>query len=419
MTLVRWSKGARSEDLVSRLARHVTERKTQCVVWQAVPNVAFDLEIDRTLHVVQGRMSWPQTMRTDEQHEVLFHALALLVDGGALTASNLERQCQQLAAKSMKRRPEQYAVVGSISFVGQNLPRSRKLECGRLSFGAGLTRWDRKSVERELDELRSDGLTDFATAVVARVRARNQDVAHELARREIDLRRACWNLHENSGSWRVLASPMRAVNKILWGPVTTVHRADGSLARDGCWVDRAVSTKHSFAPKAVSKIFEVEQTMMRRVRTSSLRKFLEDALVGYVRALDHVDQEHCFLSLFTVFEHLTGGMNEGTNYERAMKRALACFDVSNDERRFRTEELTYLRAFRNELVHRGRAAADEHAAVQLLLVYVHGLLKVFLGSLVSAPSREEAFSALDLPPSRAGLLAQRRNVTKFLRLRKH
>jgi len=358
-------------------------------------------------------------MRTDEQHEVLFHALALVVERDALTASDLEQQCQQLVAKSMKRRPEQYAVVGSISFVGENHPRSRKTEGGRLSFGVRLTRWDRSPLQREIDELRSEGLTDFATTVVASVRARNQDVAYESARREIDLRRAFWNLHENSGSWRVLASPMRAVNKILWGPVTTIHTADGSFARNGLWVDRAVSTKHSFGPRSNSKIFIFEQAMTRRIRKSPLRQFLEDALVGYVRALDHVDQEHCFLSLFTVFEHLTGGMNEGTNYERAMKRTLACFDVSNDERRFREEELAYLRAFRNELVHRGRAAADEHAAVQLLLVYVHGLLKVFLGSLISSPSREEAFSALDLPPSRAGLLVHKRNVAKFLKLRKH
>lgn len=404
---------------MGRLSRHITERKTHCVRCEAVPSVAFDLDIDRTLPVVQGRMSWPPTMRTDEQHEVLFHALALVVERGELTASNLEQQCQQLAANRMKRRPEQYAVVGSISFIGQNLPRSRKLECGRLSFGVRLTKWDRSPLQRELDELRSEGLTDFATGVVASVRARNQYVAYESARREIDLRRALWNLHENSGSWRVLASPMRAVNKILWGPVTTVHKAGGVIAGNGFWVDRAVSTKHSFGPKSDSKIFIFEQAMVHRIRRSPLRQFLEDGLVGYVRALDHVDQEHCFLSLFTVFEHLTGGMNQGTNYERAMKRALACFDVSNHERRFREEELAYLRVFRNELVHRGRAAADEHAAVQLLLVYVHGLLKVFLGSLISSPSREEAFGALDLPPSRAGLLVQKRNVVKFLKLRKH
>lgn len=419
MSRVRWARGAKSDDLVRRLSRHVTERETNCVRCEAVPGVAFNLDIDRTLPVVQGRMIWPETMRSDEQQEVLFHALALVAEQGALTASNLEQQCQQLAATRMRRRPETYAVVGSISFVGQNLPRSRKCEGGRLSFGVRLTRWDRSGLQRELDELRSEGLTDFATAVVARVRARNQDVAHELARREIDLRRAFWNLHENSGSWRVLASPMRAVNKILWGPVTTVHKADGAVAGNGLWFDREVSTKHSFGPRSDSKIFTFEQEMARRVRKSPLRQFLEDALVGYVRALDHVDQEHCFLSLFTVFEHLSGGMNEGTNYGHAMKRALACFDVSNDERRFREEELVYLRAFRNELVHRGRAAADEHAAVQLLLVYVHGLLKVFLGSLISSPSREEAFNALDLPPSRAGLLAQKRNVMKFLKLRKH
>lgn len=374
--------------------------------------------IDRSLQVAASAIAWPDSIGAGAQHEILIHALAAVAHESIITPDALVKSCALELQSYRKRRWQEYVVVSSISLAPETPLRPCEIERMRIRFSTKLSpKWDRKALQRDFEHVFPAGFQASYKTLTISLHAPDPSAAQDRARRVFDVRRALWNWYLNRDKWTQHIGIPKPLNRVLWGPITTVHRPDGTLARDGFSyddefrVDRATQNL-----KNLGAVLKFERAMTRRMRRSPIAKELEQFLVGYVRALDHADQLTAFQSLWPVFESITGGLD--ARYDRNFRRMLACYSTTNREAvAFIGQELEHLREFRNNLVHEGRATAQVWIAVQQLKAHVHAALGVFFEVLSQFSNLESAYDFLDLPRNEVDLKRQADLLRKAIVLR--
>jgi len=196
----------------------------------------------------------------------------------------------------------------------------------------------------------------------------------------------------------------KPINKILLGPVHTVHFPQGPLAEKVYWHNG------SFEPQAPENLAEdwavIQKSTSRCLRwyhASSYKKEITDMWVRYAFALDHADREVTFLKLWSLLELLTG--TNGEKYDETIRRTLfMCHD-----RELHRMILEHLRDRRNAMIHLDDSSSKVEQHIYQLKRYVEELLRLHLVFGRQFPSLS-AFGEFFALPQEPAILKEKQRI---------
>lgn len=335
---------------------------------------------------------------------------------GRITPKSIAKEIQNQERAYFKKPLSSFFLVSSLSISSfEKLPAVRINGCS-ITFPALLHnkyRSERHDIERRASEWIYRKRPVNYINVIAKVKARSEEEAANIALDQIDLIRGIWNLLHTS-SMRMSSGRVKPVNKILLGPVHTIHLPSKKLATDTYWYQPNYHDDVSalrFGAKR-EQTLSFTRKVRNRLRGHPYREIIEDAFRRYARALDYSDLDAAFLKLWSVLELLTNTLK--SSYKVTVKRAAFVFD----ETEFHRQVLNNLRCYRNSTVHSGEEPTGQtESYVYQLKRYVEQLIRFHIWVGVRFSSFDEAASFLDLQPDVAKLRAQQKIINSAIKYR--
>ena len=280
--------------------------------------------------------------------------------------------------KEYKRNPTQeYTLLSTISLdnatrigrrrVGDTTIRFSRVRPKALKLDSEVPNWFRYK-----REWWPSGYTFVRTTVMARDEVSAVDTALE----SLDMTRAIWNLGFLANLWIMhYGHPLLPLNKIVLGPVHTLHQLNGELASSGFWIESG--QLEPITPKRVEnypRFSKFERAVRTWVQRAPPSLNVPRLLVRYTRALDERQMSDAFLKLWALLEELTA--TSRMTYDTTIQRAV--FLKSN--RKYHRNLLHFLRSWRNRIVHEGTHASEASLYVNQIKHYVEILLLFLLDS---------------------------------------
>jgi hypothetical protein len=241
---------------------------------------------------------------------------------------------------------------------------------------------------------------------------RSPEEAGILALDSIDLLRGIWNFALNRKKHVIFHAGKRdPINKILLGPLHSLHSPNGKRLPDPFWYDPTYVEPVSpiDLTRNWDELRRFEKLIRKRLSRSHSKLFFEEASRRYVRALDERSHETSFLKLWSLLEYLTRTINQ--SYDVTIKRAASLWT----DRAFHKEVLQHLRDHRNSAVHSDQANEEITKLLYQLKRYVEGLLQFHVFQGHKFANLEEITSFLDLPTDKTVLIQRKRLIQKRLK----
>ena len=270
------------------------------------------------------------------------------------------------------------------------------------------------------------GLPEDYTYVLVHVEARTPSAAFDLGRAKVDTLRASWSIMQRPTQTRSFGRPPPPLSVIRWGPLSTIHTVEGSPCDGVAWIDESFRPNEPTHQVSSASVLRKQEAWVRkRLVALNVRPKLERLLRGYVSALDNRDTSPAFVELWSVFEHLTGGLARNGGYETNLRKAKACFQFSDEtSSNWFWQELKHLHRLRNSLIHRAYAGLggerderhERRMRVQQLRWIVEGIFRFLLANVHSVGSLERTYELLDLPLSPVLLRSRRKLYSQPIRL---
>jgi hypothetical protein len=326
------------------------------------------------------------------------------------------REARSQLTAYYKQAPVTYCLATSLSAKWASWPKAMKVGASIVQYGVRASRL-RKAHREILDQAQHLYLSDLPrdyVSVLVRCSGRSPGDAAETGLRAIERLRAIWNFMLNSGqSMRMSTGRRQPVNRILMGPVHTLHELNGSSAYDGWWYDPQYSGAvrlYDFREMG-ARLIRFQRRVTRLIEQHPYGKVLEACLIRYSRALDLRDWESAYLQLWAVLEQLTSTGQDG--YGVTVRRA----SFLHGDGEYARQELLHLRDRRNRTVHEGKEHRDLETLVYQLKHYVEGLFWFHLNNGNRFTTIQDAAAFMDLPWEKAELVKRRRAISFALAFR--
>ena len=152
---------------------------------------------------------------------------------------------------------------------------------------------------------------------------------------------------------------MNPIGEVLVGPLHTLHRHDGSLAKETIWYNDSYADAQvkPFKPRQGWEILERRRKFVqRRLSRLPYGADLSALFTRYALALDHTDKDVAFLKMWSMLERIT----LTSEYDETIKRAV--WVVHAEEREVAKERLQYMRYRRNQYVHASKSHGSDDEA---------------------------------------------------------
>jgi hypothetical protein len=218
---------------------------------------------------------------------------------------------------------------------------------------------------------------------------------HEAAARALDaldLRRAIWNFSLNRQQWKRDTLERRPpVNRVIPGPVHSLHHPDGSLASEIDWYehDYVEPIPREKSQERWKRAEREDGTIRKGLAASAYRDKMEGFLKRYTRALDTREWEAAFVRLWGLLEEMTG--TKATD-DHQVTVSRAAFPYAAQERDLHEQVLRHLKNYRHGSVHAGEDSEAIETYLYQLKRYVEGLMEFHL---MSHLIRDPGFGSFD------------------------
>lgn len=413
MNTVSWRKKY-DQGLIARRLESIANRKGSKLV-------SFNgFEFNEYVTVLYSMLEFPNSVSEIQARNMVHDAIFRVGGEPTITADGIKDALECLIREYLSQPYERYVLITSVSLL-QNavIPRIR-INNVTIIFESSLpTRYHKERLmvsERFKYSLFVDPPTDYLSVRI-HIAARSASDAVEKALDILDLVRGTWNLFYNrANTSRISSGKPKPVNKVVLGPVHTLHYPNGKLVSEKTfWYEHRYYG--AVKPYDPSDKIEDMNTFRRNVRNSLAKKKsaycaeLERAIIQYSRALDDRDWYNAFLRLWVVLESLTN-IQYGS-YEPIIKRVSFLFEDSD----YCKQVLKHLIDGRNKIVHE----SAEHTAIEAYLYQLKRFIDKLLMFHLSHEFRSlgEACQFLDLPTDGDVLKSQieaRRYAKKYLHL---
>ena len=364
-------------------------------------------ELTENLPILHSMLDFPKAAQNLDRPKLIWLSLAAV--RGLLTPTSFLTELNQQLTHKLATKQEEFRVLTSIS-LEHNAGRSNyKIGevCVRLLPGDYPFRYRlaRNAVIKQQHLPVGESCHGFRRVIIS-MRARDAPVAVEKALRALDLLRACWCFSTNMEmEWQ--GASWLPINKVRLAAVHTCHLLNGEAAGGSVWFEPYQGKEPP--AKVDSKAAKSAEKILVLLRSSPLSTELEEAMLGYVRALDNSDQNAAFLSLWTVIEQLVSTGNGESN--SVVKRCAFLFEDGE----YHTEVLKHLVQYRNEFVHAGRSTSQAKTNCYQLQVYFRALVKFYLGQKKFFSTLADANAMLSLSSNRETLRRQQLMIAKALK----
>lgn len=320
----------------------------------------------------------------------LFHAW----DGDDLSKKNIIKLATKFERASLRRKQQDYVLVTSINFVRPPEPYRWKIDGCFITISSDLPRrFRRKQLVEQSAPEGYPGLPDNYSWVRVRLSARSAIDAAERAIRSLTALRGMWNYIVNFQTYdSLILRKKQPFNKIVCGPIHTLHDVNGSPVEHPLWFD-----PHYQQPRPlfnIRKFHNQLKTDEAKLRSIIKRKPAPDGFAEvfarYAEALDRPEAETSFLRLWAVLEFIGGNQ---CSYDQIVKRVTYLCDNPD----LAKQELTYAKDLRNSHVHHNEAIDAGGIAVYVLRVYVDILLDFVFSPPSKALTLAQSLEILDQP----------------------
>jgi hypothetical protein len=328
--------------------------------------------------VLVSMLELPKELSEPDKYNLISQATFHAAGGGRITKDNLLKAINELIANFLQQPLKAYVLASSLSIPLHTLLKPVKWDSATITFSKFLPRRFQKAVSEI--EKNAIGTVDGSSAhlmmkVRAHVKAHSPNKAVSLAMDALDSVRAIWNWGFNGGQWiRSSVGPHQPVNRILPGPLHTLHIPSGKQASSGWWYE-----ENYIRPKVVHNLgqdldhlYDLLKSTKRALTKSNYPEDLKHALLQYGRALDEYDWTNSFLQLWRTLELLTATRQAA--YDKTVRRTAFLFS----DYEYHIAVLSHLRSLRNFTVHRGGTRQDMEACMYQLKNYVEKLLSFHL-----------------------------------------
>lgn len=347
--------------------------------------------------VMHSSIEFLENIPEFEKRKIIHYSIDATAEKGKITPDTLIRNVSKKENDFLSLPLKKYVLATSLSFRCLDLLKRKIFKEGRLTFSRKLpNNFDLKPIIEIVNNQFGNRLPRNYTKVRISVDARSEMEAVDKAFDVIDLLRGIWNLYLNRGFRKTLGAPQPPVNKILFGPVHTLHRKDGSLVnKEQYWFSseyvKPIESKDIRGNW--NNIINFEKKYVRKKLKNHLyRNKIEMLLRRYSRSLDTWDLYTSFIHLWSLLEQLTS--TEKVPYKETIKRTLFIFADKDYHRQI----LKHLKNYRNELVHAGYQTEKIETLVYQLKIYVENLFFFHISNRMGFSSVEEASEFLNLPP---------------------
>ncbi len=380
---------------LGRVAQQLEDAKTT----HAEGNVTFEaFGMNEAAIILSSCVTFSAPIPAREKEHIIHQAIFDAGRAGTITKQTIERHVAQLEKKYLQQPFAPYVLATSLSIRTWpwRLPERINISGATIRFSRELPkRFDRSALATKFP-------ADFADAepkdfVITRVSvsARSTDEAADNAFDALDLLRGIWNLSLNRTILtRLFTGRPRPVNRVLLGPVHTLHHPDGKIATQTYWFDpfyRPVEAAHLHDPEW-SRVEADAKAIRTRLARVPYAADLRDIIIRYTRTLDSADFERAFLKLWTLLEALTDA-TASKGYDTTIKRALFIWKDSELTR----PVLEHLRTYRNANVHSGYYSHQVESFTLQLKRYVEELLLFHLFARPAFASLHAAGEYFELP----------------------
>lgn len=369
------------------------------------PFSAFELE--HCLPALYSMLIFPDAAKEIDTNRLVWEAL--MRAGGDLTPSSFLTAINDELSAKLATKEQVYYLLTSLSFDYRDIPRSISVAGAEIRFTSST--FPARFTKPRAQLLRTHKVPvppepQSYTRVIARVKAKTEQVGVTRALRALDLQRALWCLMGNPQMQLAYGkAALQPINVVRLGSKHTVHLKDGQSARDGIWFEPGFMQADVFRPDRPAVFTSNSRWALRRIQRSSYRESLITALLRFVRGLDDAEANTAFLRLWAGLETLaTPGQ---ADYDRLVSRCSFLFK----EAEFHRQILEHLREYRHANVHAGEDSVRARTHCFQLQLYFVNLVLFHIRNATAFDSLEEANAYLDLPASR-NLLKRRVELTK-------
>lgn len=343
-------------------------------------------------------LNFPTEFSEIDSREMVSAAIFATAEKGKITTKNFLKEIN-IEAKKMYDLPfKRFSLVTSISIFSIPVPRNIILDKAQIIFERTLNPKFQKESEYLLSEaglrIFGDLPTDYMPVRI-HVSARTIHNAANKALESIDFLRGIWNWSINRQqysrfSWGGLPKP---VNKIILGPIHTLHESNGKIAAERHWWYEPTYLgpikNYSINREELERLYKSLEFVKSKIKNHKYPIPIKNAFIRYTRALDYRDWSVAFLKMWGIIELLTDATNKSN--EIAVKRAAFLFS----DREYTFQLLTQLREFRNSSVHYDKENSEIEAYLYQIKFYVENLIGYHLNN--NFDSLEEAAEFLDSP----------------------
>jgi hypothetical protein len=379
--------------------------------------VAFSsFEIHSIESVLETCVDFPPFIPETDREGLIRLAVARAAEHLEIDAAQLERCIRDVEREYLRQPVKTYILASSLTISYFKALPKINIAGTTLTFSATLPkRFARDSIKAEIIRETAIEDPDRLTVLRTEVKARTNDAAVNMALDSADYLRGVWNLWLNARtSLRLQFGAEDPINKILWGPVHTLHTSEGKLVSEAFWVEpknQQSNRLHGLTPhwRAMRKW---DKWARSRIQALQYADEMKPLFARYARALDLTDYDASFSKLWGVLEHLTGAIG---NYDALIRRTL--FLYSPESQDFSRLILEHLRDVRNGMIHKDRTRRSMDIYLYQLKGFVETLVKFHIRSGKSFSSLSTAGQFLDLPADPKTLEAQIAERRRALRYR--
>lgn len=335
-------------------------------------------------------------------------ALSLAAGRGKITDNSILNEVNRLETEYLNQGLAKYTLVTSISIKSTDTLKRRHFKGCLIDFRPkikGLLDKERKKIELQSKNAFHAPLPSLYSTLCVYVQARNPLEAGEVALDSLNTIRAIWNLFYNvQYSTGMRSGKAEPFNKILLGPLHTVHSENGRYQQHFVESKYVISTSLKDIESDISKFMKFEAWTRRRLKTGPVEDWVYKSLIRYVLALDEWDYEAAFMKLWSLMEYLT----HTTDYDLLIKRVKNRLKEPN----LHNDIMQHLRKCRNDLVHFSLMPEYIDTLLYQVKRYAENLLNFYIDDSCYFKNQDEILNFLDLSNDKR-VLEEKRKLIKL------
>lgn len=357
-------------------------------------------------------LDFPDGVKSElDIHQLISSAINKTAIAGKVTKDSYLKKINELAVTQKSKTEGVFFLLSSISIDYDSLPFKKvKIDDCEINF---VTDFNKKFTSRNSIKVGKYGSGDDSgySKVIVKMKSKNIKNAFSKAIKSLDFLRSIFCFFANNQS-EIIGDPYIPINKIMFGPLHTLHHTDGSLATKEFWFEMNYLKINLYQSKAIDIYTKNVKFFIKKANKVKYKELIKNSMISYVRAFDSQDQSDALFKVWGALEKIITPKS-GNDYGKIVSRCAFLYT----EYYYHRELLEHLRVRRNEYVHVGEKADDSKKCCYQVQEYFRTSILFHIKNKFFFDSIDQANEFLDLPVKIETLNKKRSLYAKAIKFR--